>query len=115
MVKRWDGPTVEVRGTRLPLVQADVPDGPATALIRPEAVTVLGSADSSSGPLIGTVIATAFLGATSRVTVDLGDVTVLTQLPTAEAAAHPAGTRIRLALRPDPVLIARDQPASDRS
>jgi putative spermidine/putrescine transport system ATP-binding protein len=99
---------VEVRGTRLPLVQSDVPDGPATALIRPEAVTVLSDADNAAGPLVGTVIATAFLGATSRVTVDLGDITVLTQMSTAEAATHPAGTRVRLALRPDPVLIARE-------
>jgi hypothetical protein len=53
------------------------------------------------------VIATAFLGATSRVTVDLGDITVLTQMSTAEAATYPAGTRVRLAIRPDPVLIAR--------
>ena len=102
-----------MRGTRLPLVQTDVPDGPAIALIRPEAVSVLGDANGASGPLVGTVIATVFLGATSRVTVDLGDVTVLTQLATSEAAAHPAGTRIRLAIRPDPVLIARDQPAGE--
>ena len=100
---------VEVRGTSLPIVQTEVADGPATALIRPEAVTVLGEADSASGPLVGTVIATAFLGATSRMTVDLGDVTILTQLATSDAAAHPAGTRVRLAIRPDPVLIARDQ------
>jgi putative spermidine/putrescine transport system ATP-binding protein len=105
---------VEVRGTRLPLVQTDIPDGPAIALIRPEAVTVLDGTDDATGPLAGTVIATAFLGATSRVTVDLGDVTVLTQLPTSQATAHPAGSRIRLAIRPDPVLVARDQskPAS---
>src|SRR2546426_3587267 len=100
--------SVEVRGTRIPLVQPQVPDGPAVALIRPEAVTVTSSGDAATGPLVGTVIATAFLGATSRVTVDLGDVTVLTQLPTSEAATHPAGTRVQLALRPDPVLIARD-------
>jgi putative spermidine/putrescine transport system ATP-binding protein len=102
------GGSVEVRGTRLPLVQADVPDGPAVALVRPEAVTLAGDGDAASGPLVGTVIATAFLGATSRVTVDLGDVTVLAQLPTSEAVAHAAGTRVRLTLRPDPVLIARD-------
>src|SRR5207245_11194102 len=98
----------EVRGTRLPLVQADAPDGPAVALVRPEAVTLTGDGETASGPLVGTVIATAFLGATSRVTVDLGDITVLAQLPTSEASAHPAGTRVRLTLRPDPVLIARE-------
>jgi len=61
------------------------------------------------------VIATAFLGATSRVTVDLGDITILAQLPTSEASAHPAGTRVRLALRPDAVLIARDEVTPDRA
>src|SRR5207248_2999820 len=38
---------VDVRGTRLPLVQTDVPDGPAIALIRPEAVSVLGDANGA--------------------------------------------------------------------
>jgi putative spermidine/putrescine transport system ATP-binding protein len=98
---------VEVRGTEIPLVQPDVPDGPATALVRPEAVTLAGNGDSAGGPLVGTVIAVAFLGAVSRVTVDLGDTTVLAQLPTSEAGNHPAGSKVRLALRPDPVLIDR--------
>ena len=102
------GGAVEVRGTRLPLVQPDAPDGPAIALVRPEAVTLERDGEAAAGPLSGTVIATAFLGATSRVTVDLGDVIVLAQLPTSEVGAHVAGTRVRLTLRPDPVLIARD-------
>ena len=103
---------VEVRGTQLPLVQQDVPTGPGTALVRPEAVSLASEDDSVPGPLIGTVIAVAFLGATSRVTVDLGDMTVLAQLPTAQASEHPAGTRVRLSIRPDPVLIAREETAS---
>jgi len=106
------GREVEVRGTRLPLVQPDAGDGPAVALVRPEAVTFASDGETAAGPLVGTVIATAFLGATSRVTVDLGDITILAQLPTSEAATHPAGTRVRLALRPDPVLIARDEAPS---
>ncbi len=107
------GSEVEVRGTRLPLVQPGAGDGPAVALVRPEAVTVASDGQTAGGPLVGTVIATAFLGATSRVTVDLGDVTVLAQLPTSEAGALPAGTRVRVVLRPDPVLIARDdEPAA---
>jgi len=105
------GREVEVRGTRLPLVQPDAADGPAVALVRPEAVTFASDGETAAGPLVVTVIATAFLGATSRVTVDLGDITILAQLPTSEAATHPAGTRVRLALRPDPVLIARDEAA----
>jgi putative spermidine/putrescine transport system ATP-binding protein len=103
---------VDVRGTRLPLVQLGTANGPAVALVRPEAVSLAAQNDAATGPLSGTVIAVAFLGATSRVTVDLGDITVLAQLPTSTAAATPAGTRVQLALRPDPVLIAREETAS---
>jgi putative spermidine/putrescine transport system ATP-binding protein len=103
---------VDVKGARLPLVHADAPDGPAVALVRPEAVALSSEGDMSAGPLVGNVIAVAFLGATSRVTVDLGDITVLAQLPTSEAAAHPAGTRVKVVLRKDPVLIARDETAA---
>jgi putative spermidine/putrescine transport system ATP-binding protein len=102
---------VEVRSAELPLVHPDVPDGPAIALVRPEAVTLASDGDMADGPLVGSVIAVAFLGATSRVTVDLGDITVLVQLPTSAAAAHPAGTRVRLEFRTDPVLIAREEKA----
>jgi putative spermidine/putrescine transport system ATP-binding protein len=105
------GGEVEVRGVRIPLVKPDTADGPATALIRPEAVS-LAADGSGGGPLTGTVIAVAFLGATSRVTVDLGDAIVLAQMPTADATAHTAGTRVRLQLRPDPVLIAREETAA---
>jgi putative spermidine/putrescine transport system ATP-binding protein len=106
------GGSVEVRGARLPLVQPDAADGPAVALVRPEAVSIASEGEAAAAPLVGTVIATAFLGATSRVTVDLGDITIMAQLPTADAAAVPAGTRVRLVLRPDPVLIARDEAAT---
>ena len=105
------GGAVEVRGASIPLVHPDTPDGPATALVRPEAVTLTGNADGESGPLIGTVIAVAFLGAVSRVTVDLGDTTVLAQLPTSAASQHPAGSRVRLELRSDPVLVQREETA----
>ena len=106
------GGEVEVRGTRLPLVQADAKDGPAIALVRPEAVSMTADGGASTSALVGTVIATSFLGATSRVTVDLGDVTVLAQLTTADATTMPPGTRVRLTLRPDAVLIARDEAAA---
>jgi putative spermidine/putrescine transport system ATP-binding protein len=101
------GAVVEVRGTDIPLVQPGVQDGPATALVRPEAVSLATDGATADGPLVGTVIAVAFLGAVSRVTVDLGDVRVLAQMPTSAAAQTPAGTKVRLALRPDPVLIDR--------
>ncbi len=103
---------VVVRGVSLPLVKPDTPTGPAVALVRPEAVSLAGDGEASLGPLVGTVIAVAFLGATSRVTVDLGDLIVLAQMPTSQASATPAGSRVRLTLRPDPVLIARDETAA---
>ncbi len=105
------GGEVDVRGARLPLVKPDTADGPAMALIRPEAVS-LKADGAGSGPLTGSVIAISFLGATSRVTVDLGDAIVLAQMPTSDASANPAGTRVTLTLRPDPVLIAREETAA---
>jgi putative spermidine/putrescine transport system ATP-binding protein len=105
------GGSVNVRGVDLPLVQPGEEDGPAIALIRPEAVYVAAEAEDGSGALVGMVIATAFLGATSRVTVDLGGITVLAQLDTSDAASLPAGTRVRLKLRNDPVLIQREEAA----
>jgi putative spermidine/putrescine transport system ATP-binding protein len=79
------------------------------ALIRPEAVSLASrvpDSGSEAGPLTGTVIAITFLGATSRVTVDLGDTRVMAQLPTSEASALAAGSRVVLAIRPDPVLVS---------
>jgi len=103
---------VEVRGVRLPLVQPNSPNGPAIALVRPEAVSLTSDTEGAAGPLSGTVIAVAFLGATSRVSVDLGEMTVLAQMPTSDAASHPSGSKVRLTIRTDPVLIAaRDDAA----
>jgi putative spermidine/putrescine transport system ATP-binding protein len=106
------GGTVTVRGRDLPLVDLSTAPGPATALVRPEAVTLASDSSGDSGPLVGTVIATTFLGATSRVTVDLGDTTILAQLTTADATALPAGSRVALTIRPDPVLVSADSPAT---
>ena len=119
LTNRLDGDVkageVIVRGARLPLVKPDTADGPAVALIRPETVSLAPDGDAAGGPLVGHVIAVAFLGATSRVTVDLGDVIVLAQMPTSQAAENPAGSRVRLTLRPDPVLIARDEKPAGES
>jgi putative spermidine/putrescine transport system ATP-binding protein len=100
------GGSVIVRGFTLPLVERETPDGQVVALVRPEAVTLASHDAPESGLLVGTVIAVTFLGATSRVTVDLGDATILAQLSTADAAALPAGSRVALTIRPDPVLVS---------
>jgi putative spermidine/putrescine transport system ATP-binding protein len=104
--------SVIVRGCTLPLVDPSVPAGGVVALVRPEAVTVASQSSGEAGLLNGTVIATTFLGATSRVTVDLGDTTILAQLPTSEASALSAGSRVTLTIRPDPVLVATGSPAA---
>jgi putative spermidine/putrescine transport system ATP-binding protein len=106
------GSTVTVRGRDLPLVDLSTAPGPVTALVRPEAVTLASGTGEESGPLAGTVIAVTFLGATSRVTVDLGDTTILAQLPTADATALSAGSRVTLAIRPDPVLVSEAESAA---
>jgi putative spermidine/putrescine transport system ATP-binding protein len=100
------GGDVTVRGCTLPLVERDTPDGEVVALVRPEAVTLASHASAESGPLVGTVIAVTFLGATSRVTVDLGDASVMAQLQTSDATALSAGSRVALTIRPDPVLVS---------
>ncbi|MGH3231858.1 MAG: ABC transporter ATP-binding protein [Streptosporangiaceae bacterium] len=106
------GGQVTVRGCTLPLVESGIPDGQVVALIRPEAVTLASHSAPKPGPLVGTVIAVTFLGATSRVTVDLGDTTVLAQLSTSDATALPAGSRVELRIRPDPVLVSADSEPS---
>jgi putative spermidine/putrescine transport system ATP-binding protein len=98
--------SVTVCGFTLPLVERETPDGQVVALVRPEAVTLASDDAPESGALAGTVIAVTFLGATSRVTVDLGDATILAQLTTADAAALSAGSRVALTIRPDPVLVS---------
>ncbi len=105
------GTTVTVRGREIPLVDTATPAGPVIALVRPEAVTLASDATAEAGPLTGTVIALTFLGATSRVTVDLGDTTIMAQLATSDAAELGAGSRVTLAIRPDPVLVAAETSA----
>ncbi len=106
------GGDVTVRGCTLPLVERDTPDGEVVALVRPEAVTLASHASPESGPLVGTVIAVTFLGATSRVTVDLGDTSVMAQLSTSDATALSAGSRVELTIRPDPVLVSAGSSAA---
>jgi putative spermidine/putrescine transport system ATP-binding protein len=105
------GTTVLVRGRELPLVDKTTPAGAVIALVRPEAVTLATDVTGDSGPLTGAVIALTFLGATSRVTVDLGDTTIMAQLATSDAAGLSAGSRVTLTIRPDPVLVSADNSA----
>jgi putative spermidine/putrescine transport system ATP-binding protein len=109
-----------VLGVPLPLVDPSSPAGTAIALVRPETIGIT-SADGAPGtdgadPLRGTVIANSFLGAVSRISVDVtGTGTVIAQLPTSEALGYTPGTPVRLTLRADPVLVTRADAASNGS
>jgi putative spermidine/putrescine transport system ATP-binding protein len=104
------GTEANVLGVRMPLVDGSTPDGAAIALVRPEAVSLTalidGAHSADDNPLIGQVIATSFLGAVSRITVDLGSHgTVVAQMPTSDAVGVVAGSLTKLTLRQDPVLV----------
>ncbi|WP_339128150.1 ABC transporter ATP-binding protein [Streptomyces sp. f51] len=100
-----DGERVDVLGRRLP-VDGDAPaPGAVDVLVRPEAVRV--SADAAGD---ARVVATAFLGAATRVTVRLSDGTeVKADLPTHEAGALVAGAGVTVTLPDRPVLVAARQ------
>ncbi|MEU1591754.1 ABC transporter ATP-binding protein [Streptomyces sp. NPDC005708] len=93
---------VDVLGQRLP-VDGDAPAaGEVDVLLRPEAVRVAPDDDGGAR-----VVATAFLGATIRLTVRLSDATeVKADLPAHEAAALTAGAAVTVTLPQRPVLVA---------
>ncbi|MCC4319803.1 ABC transporter ATP-binding protein [Streptomyces malaysiensis] len=97
-----DGTTVEVLGQRLP-ADGEVPATPEVdVLVRPEAVHV-----AAEGQGDARVVATAFLGATTRLTVRMADgVEVKADLSSHEAAALATGTAVRVSLPRRPVLVA---------
>ncbi|MFG2478148.1 ABC transporter ATP-binding protein [Streptomyces fagopyri] len=99
---RLEATTVEVLGQRLP-VDGDAPDArEVDVLVRPEAVRV--EADDAGAARL---VASAFLGAATRVTVRLADGTeVKADLPTHEAAALAPGAAVTVRLPERPVLVA---------
>ncbi|MEH0651713.1 ABC transporter ATP-binding protein [Streptomyces scabiei] len=99
---RLDGTTVEVLGRRLPVDGAAPAATEVDVLLRPEAVGV--RADDTGD---ARVVATAFLGAATRLTVRLADGTeVKADLPTHEAAGVGAGAPVTVSLPERPVLVA---------
>jgi putative spermidine/putrescine transport system ATP-binding protein len=93
---------VEVLGDRLPLVDPAAPEGAVTALVRPESVEVRPDPDGT-----GRILATSFLGPTSRVSVALPDDTLLfAQVPSARLSELAPGTAVRVELRPVAVVVA---------
>jgi putative spermidine/putrescine transport system ATP-binding protein len=99
---RLDSGVAEVLGQRLP-VDGDAPAATEIdVLVRPEAVRV--RADEAG---TARVVATAFLGAATRVTVRLPDATeVKADLPTHEAVGLGSGAAVTVSLPERPVLVA---------
>jgi len=90
---------VSVLGTTLPLVSsADA--GPATALVRPEAVSIEADPDGA-----GRVLTCSFLGPTSRVTVTVGETLVVAQVASGLIPSLTPGTAVRVTLAPVPVAL----------
>jgi F420-dependent oxidoreductase-like protein len=82
------------------------PEHAAVSLDPIRAARAAAGRGADGDPLAGVVLTNAFLGAVSRVSVDLGAAgTVIAQLPTSEGARYTVGSRVRLTLRPDPVLV----------
>ncbi|WP_433384354.1 ABC transporter ATP-binding protein [Actinoplanes sp. CA-142083] len=94
------GDTISVLGASLPLV-SPAPSGSATALVRPEAVSVAPAADGA-----GRVLNCSFLGPTSRVTVTVGETLVVAQVPSALVPSLAPGTAVEVTLDPVPVALS---------
>ena len=93
-----DGEAVVVLGARLPLIQRPAGGPAVTALVRPESVGVVPDPAGTAK-----VLTTAFLGPTSRVTVQVGESVVVAQVSGELLADLPAGAPVRVELRPVPV------------
>ncbi|XVU20789.1 ABC transporter ATP-binding protein [Actinoplanes sp. CA-054009] len=91
---------IEVLGHRLPLI-APSASSSATALVRPESVTVEPHTEGE-----GRVVTTSFLGPISKVTVAVGEVLVVAQIASDRLASLPAGAPVRVTLAPSPVALA---------
>ena len=96
-----DGRSVTVLGSTVPVQDGGPSSGPVTVLVRPENLTV---APAEGGN--GIVFLRTFLGATSRITVLLsGDLQVLVDVPSTQAAAMTPGASVAVGVPSDPVLV----------
>jgi putative spermidine/putrescine transport system ATP-binding protein len=96
-----DGTAVTVLGGTVPVQDGGPSSGPVAVLVRPENLTV---APAEGGN--GIVFLRTFLGATSRITVLLsGDLQVLVDVPSTQAAAMTAGASVEVGIPSDPVLV----------
>ncbi|MFY9915105.1 MAG: ABC transporter ATP-binding protein [Nocardioidaceae bacterium] len=93
-----------VCGVDIPTLDGSLESGDGTALVRPEAVRV-----DPSGQGNGVVVAASFLGAISRITVQLDEgVTVVSQVPRTTAPGVSLGDRVAIVVDATPVLVIAD-------
>lgn len=98
------GGTAEVLGTSIPTLDGSLTDGAGTALVRPEAVSVVEDASGN-----GVVVTASFLGAISRITVELDEgQIVISQVPRTNAPGVAPGDRVALRVDATPVLAVAD-------
>ena len=91
--------TLEVLGTRVPVLPGSVQSGPARALVRPELIEL--SPDEGGA---GQIVTASFLGSMCRVHVDLASgESLVAQVPSSDAAHLGPGARVAVGLKPQPV------------
>jgi putative spermidine/putrescine transport system ATP-binding protein len=96
--------SVEVVGTRVPLLPGSADTGAVEALVRPEAIRIVP--DATGEPR---VLAVSFLGSLCRAQVALPDGTIVVgQLSAAEAEGMAQGTPVRVSVVPSPVFAVAD-------
>jgi len=94
------GGKVTVLGAEVPVLEGSVDAGEATVLVRPESVIVAPDPDGN-----GRVVEATYLGSLCRVQVQLEDGSmVLAQVGSSEIAELAPSTRVRVTVRPSPVL-----------
>ncbi len=93
--------TVEVLGRRLPVRGTAPASGTVQVLVRPESIEAAADAAGASR-----IVATAFHGAVTRLTIALPDgTTVKADVPSHDATALPAGASATVTLPERPVLV----------
>ncbi len=93
--------TAHVLGSRVPLLEDSVTRGEGVALVRPESLEVAPDAAGNA-----TVATRSFLGSLSRVVCEVdGGTDVTAQVSSSEGVTLDPGTRVRVGVRPVPVLV----------
>ena len=95
-----------VVGTTVPMLPGSISEGSGTALVRPEAVHVTSDAGSAAN---AGVVASSFLGAVSRITVQLDDgPSLISQVARTQAPGVAPGDRVEVRVDDTPVLVVAD-------